>query len=51
MSHVRRTTFALFVFLLITPERISKPNSCAFHNFLMVDDVLIIFGIYIDKDQ
>ena len=30
--HARRTALALFFFLVISPEGISKPNSCACHN-------------------
>ena len=34
MSHARGT-ISLFCFQVISPEQISKSNSCAFHNFLM----------------
>ena len=39
VSHARRTTFALYFFLVNSPERISKPNSCALFIFLMVQVV------------
>ena len=48
--HAIRTILAL-VFLVISPEQMSKPNSCVLDNFLMVWNVLIIFGRDIDKDQ
>ena len=51
MSHSRRTTLALFFFVVIPPERISEQNSCTLHNFLMVGNILIIFGRGFDKDQ
>ena len=35
--------------LVISPEQISKPNSCACHYFLMVWNILIIFGRDLDK--
>ena len=34
----------------LSPEQISKPISCALHNFLMVRNILIILGRGIDKD-
>ena len=37
-------------FLVISPEQISKPNSCALYNFFMVWNSLIIFGRGNDKD-
>ena len=39
------------IFLVISPERIPKQNSCALHDFLMVWNILIIFGKYIDEDK
>ena len=60
MSQARRTIslgffcccffVCLFFFQVIYPERVSKPNYCALHNFLMVRNSLIIFGRGIDKD-
>ena len=50
MLHARRTTLAVFFFLVISPKRISKPNSYALHIFLMVWNILIRFGTGIDKD-
>ena len=51
MSQARRTILALLFFLLISPERISNPNSCALHKFLMVGNILIIFSGGVYKDQ
>ena len=50
MSHIGKTTLALLFSLDISPERMYKPNSCVL-NFLMVCNVLIIFGRGRDKDQ
>ena len=44
-------SLALLFFLVISPEKISKPNSYALHNFLMAWNILIILGRDIDKDQ
>ena len=41
----------LTTLLVISPEQIPKPNSCALYYFLMVCNMLIIFGRGIDKDQ
>ena len=41
VSHAGRTTLAVFFFQVISPERISKSNSCELHNFLMVINILI----------
>ena len=38
------------LFLVISPEQISKPNSCALHNFLLVWNIFI-FGSGMNKDQ
>ena len=50
MLHAR-TTLSLLFFLVNSPEQISKPNFYALHNFLIVWNILIIFGRDIDKDQ
>ena len=42
--------FLCSFFLAISSEWISKRNSCALHNFLMVWNILLIFGRGIDID-
>ena len=42
---------ALLFCLVVSPKRISKPDSYALYNFLMVWTILIIFGRDRDKDN
>ena len=48
MSYARRTivvvvVVVVVVFIVISPERISKPNFCSPHYFL-IRNILMIFG-------
>ena len=36
MCHIKKDNSCFVLFLVISPERISKPNSCALRKFLMV---------------
>ena len=47
----KKDNFCYVRFLVISPEQISKPSSCALHHFLMVWNILIIFDRGIDEDQ
>ena len=45
----KKDSSCFFLFLVISPERISLPDSWALYNFLMVWNILIIFGRSKDK--
>ena len=47
----KKDNICFIFFLDISPEQISKSNLYTLHHFLMVWNILIIFGRDIDKDQ
>ena len=50
MSHAKDNS-CFVIYLVISPEQIFKPNTCAIHNFFMVCNILTIFNRDKDKDH